>query len=298
QGGGGIYGSKEKLKIHPLDSGENISLSGTWTYLALAEYLAGKFYVFGAKGEEYFSRPKLPIDLSAYTPTALYNAMIHPLIPYAIKGAIWYQGESNAGQPEQYQRLFPLMIQNWRADWQRGDFPFYYVQIAPYNYGDATPSQKLREAQFLTLLTPKTGMAVTLDIGNPNNIHPANKKDVGERLARWALAKDYGKKVVYSGPIYQSMKVKNDKIFLSFKNADGGLVLKPQNGEHHFLIARQDSVFKKAEVEIKGKKLVIWHPAIKQPVAVRYAWSNTAEGTLFNGAGLPASSFRTDNWNQ
>ncbi|MDZ7341153.1 MAG: glycosyl hydrolase family 2 [candidate division KSB1 bacterium] len=298
QGGGGIYGSKEKLKIHPLDSGENISLSGTWTYLAVAEYLAGKFYVFGAKGEEYFSRPKLPIDLSANTPTALYNAMIHPLIPYAIKGAIWYQGESNAGQPEQYQRLFPLMIQNWRADWQRGDFPFYYVQIAPYNYGDATPSQKLREAQFLTLLTPKTGMAVTLDIGNPNNIHPANKKDVGERLARWALAKDYGKKVVYSGPIYQSMKVKNDKIFLSFKNADGGLVLKPQNGEHHFLIARQDSVFKKAEVEIKGKKLVIWHPAIKQPVAVRYAWSNTAEGTLFNGAGLPASSFRTDNWNQ
>ncbi|HEX9973471.1 MAG TPA: sialate O-acetylesterase, partial [bacterium] len=169
QGGGGIYGQQDKLKIHPIGgSGENISLSGSWKYLAVAEYLAGKFYVLGANGEKYFSRPKLPIDLSAHTPTALYNAMIHPLIPYAIKGAIWYQGESNTGQPELYQKLFPLMITNWRADWQRGDFPFYYVQIAPYNYGDATQSQKLREAQFFTFSTPKTGMAVTLDIGNPN----------------------------------------------------------------------------------------------------------------------------------
>lgn len=295
QGGGGIYGQKDKLKIHPLDSNETISLSGDWKYLAVAEYLAGKFYVFGAKGEEYFSRPKLPIDLSANTPTALYNAMIHPFVPYAIKGAIWYQGESNTGQPELYQRLFPLMIQNWRADWQRGDFPFYYVQIAPYNYG-ATQSQRLREAQFFTLSTPKTGMAVTLDIGNPNNIHPADKKDVGERLARWALAKDYGKKVVYSGPLYQAMQVKNEKIILSFKYTNGGLVLKPRDGDHHFLIAGQDSVFKKAEVKIKGSKLVISNPEIKKPVAVRYAWSNTAESTLFNGAGLPASSFRTDNW--
>ncbi len=295
QGGGGIYGQKEKMKIHPFDSNETISLSGDWKYLSVAEYLAGKFYVFGAAEEEYFSRPKLPIDLSANTPTALYNAMIHPLIPYAIKGAIWYQGESNTGQPELYQKLFPLMIQNWRVDWQRGDFPFYYVLIAPYNYGE-TQSQRLREAQFLTLSTPKTGMAVTLDIGNPNNIHPANKKDVGERLARWALAKDYGKKVVYSGPLYKAMKVKNDKIILSFRYADGGLVLKSQNGAHHFLIAGPDSVFKEAEVKIKGNKLVISHPEIKNPVAVRYAWSNTEESTLFNGAGLPASSFRTDNW--
>jgi sialate O-acetylesterase len=228
----------------------------------------------------------------------LYNAMIHPLVPYAIRGAIWYQGESNTGQPELYQKLFPLMIQNWRADWQRGDFPFYYVQIAPYNYGDATQSQKLREAQFFTLSTPNTGMAVTLDIANPNNIHPANKKDVGERLARWALAKDYSIKVVYSGPLYKAMKIKNDKIILSFKYTDGSLFLKSRNGEQHFLIAGTDSVFKKADVEIKGKKLVISNPEIKKPVAVRYAWSNTDEGTLFNGAGLPASSFRTDSWKE
>ncbi|HEX9973747.1 MAG TPA: sialate O-acetylesterase [bacterium] len=298
QGGGGIYGQKEKLKIHPLDSNENISLSGTWQYLAVAEYLAGQFYVFGAEGEEYFSRPKLPIDFSASTPTALYNAMISPLIPYAIKGAIWYQGESNTGQPELYQTLFPLMIQNWRADWQRGDFPFYYVQIAPYNYGDATPSQRLREAQFFALSTPKTGMVVTLDIGNPNNIHPANKKDVGERLARWTLAKDYAKKVVYSGPLYKAMKVMNDKIMLSFKYTSGGLVLKPGNGGHHFSIAGEDRVFKKAEVKVQGSKLVLAHPEIKKPVAVRYTWSNIDEGKLFNGAGLPASSFRTDNWKE
>jgi sialate O-acetylesterase len=298
QGGGGIWRQKEKLKIYPQagESGQSISLSGTWKYLAVAEYLAGKFYVLGAKGEEYFSRPKVPIDLSASTPTALYNAMIRPLIPYAIKGVIWYQGEANTTQPELYKTLFPMMINNWRADWKQGKFPFYYAQIAPYNYGDSTPSQRLREAQLFTLSTPKTGLVVTLDIGNPDNIHPANKKDVGERLARWALAKDYGKKVVYSGPLYRSMKVVNDKIILSFKHTNGGLVLKERNGEHHFLIAGQDSVFKKAEVKIKGKKLVLSNPEIKKPVAVRYAWSNTDEGTLFNGAGLPASSFRTDNW--
>jgi sialate O-acetylesterase len=300
QGGGGIWGQQDKLKIHPQTGGsdQSISLSGTWKYLAVAEYLAGKFYVLGAEGEEYFSRPKLPIDLSASTPTALYNAMIRPLIPYAIKGAIWYQGEANTAQPESYKTLFPMMINNWRADWNQGKFPFYYVQIAPYNYGDATPSQRLREAQFFTLSTPKTGMVVTLDIGNLNNIHPANKKDVGERLARWALARDYGRKVVYSGPLYRSMRVMNDKIILSFKYTNDGLVLKERYGEHHFLIAGEDQVFKKAEVKVQGKKLVLSNPEIKKPVAVRYAWSNTDEGTLFNGAGLPASSFRTDNWQE
>ncbi|MEG8947881.1 sialate O-acetylesterase [Rosettibacter firmus] len=299
QGGGGIWGAKEKMKIYPKDSSEFISLSGLWKYLPVAEYSGGKYYVFDVISEEYYQRPKLSVDLSAYTPTTLYNAMIAPLIPYRIKGVIWYQGESNTGNPELYKTLFPLMIKNWRDDWKQGNFPFYYVQIAPYNYGEQTQSQKLREAQLKTLKVPKTGMVVTLDIGNPENIHPGNKKDVGVRLALWALAKDYNKKFFYSGPIYKSMKILNDKIELSFDYADGGLIIKERNGNNNFLIAGKDKVFKKAEVKVKGKKLIVYNPEIKNPVAVRYCWDNTSEATLFNkAAGLPASSFRTDNWDE
>jgi sialate O-acetylesterase len=243
------------------------------------------------------SRPVLPVDISAYTPTTLYNAMIHPLVPFAIKGAIWYQGEANTGNPQLYKSLMESMISNWREDFNRKDFPFYYVQIAPYNYGDQTPSQKLREAQFKSLSIPKTGMAVTMDIGNPLNIHPANKKDVGGRLAFWSLAKDYGKKVFYSGPVYKSMKVNKDKAVLSFDNTDGGLVIKELNGSNNFLIAGEDKIFKKAVVKVEGKKLIISNPEITKPAAVRYCWSNIEEGTLFNGKGLPSSSFRTDEWN-
>ena len=296
QGGGGLFGAPNKLKIQPANSDEKISLAGNWKYLAVAEYFAGKFYVFGAEGEKSHSRPKLSVDFSANTPTTLYNGMIHPLILFAIKGAIWYQGESNQSRAEQYQILFPTMINNWRADWNQGDFPFYFVQIAPYNYGPASESQRLREAQFLTLKTPKTGMAVTLDIGNPANIHPGNKKDVGERLARWALAKDYKKKVVCSGPLYKKMKVKSDKIILSFDYANDGLVVKEIDGQNNFLIAGEDSVFRKADVVVDGKKLIVSNPEIAKPVAVRYTWGNITEGTLFNSAGLPASTFRTDDW--
>lgn len=296
QGGGGIWGAPEKMKIHPKDADEIISLAGNWKYLPVAEYTNGKFFVFGVANEEYNNRPKLTVDFSSNTPTTLYNGMVAPLIPYRIKGVIWYQGESNTNNPELYKTLFPLMIKNWREDWKEGNFPFYYVQIAPYNYGDLTQSQKLREAQLQTLSVPKTGMAVTLDIGNPENIHPGNKKDVGERLALWALAKDYNKKVVYSGPIYKSMKIVNDKIELTFDYADGGLIIKERNGENNFLIAGEDKVFKKAEVKVIGKKLIVSNPEIKNPVAVRYCWDNISEATLFNKAGLPASSFRTDNW--
>ena len=295
QGGGGIWGAKEKMKIYPKDSNEIISLAGIWNYLPVAEYSGGKFYVFGALNEEFYNRPKLSVDLSSNTPSALYNAMIAPLIPYKIKGVIWYQGESNTGNPELYKTTFPLMIKNWREDWGE-NFSFYFVQIAPYNYGEQTQSQKLREAQLKTLSVPKTGMAVTLDIGNPNNIHPGNKKDVGERLALWALAKDYNKKVVYSGPIYKSMKIIKDKIELTFDYADGGLILKEINGENNFTIAGKDKIFKKAKVKIVGKKLIVTNPEIKNPAAVRYCWDNISEATLFNKAGLPASSFRTDNW--
>lgn len=292
QGGGGIYGKKELMNLRLKDGSEKISVAGGWKFLPVAELRDMKFYVFGE--EEYFSRPKLSVDLSAYVPTALYNAMIHPLIPYAIKGAIWYQGESNTENPKMYQKLFPEMISNWREDWHEGPFPFYYVQIAPYDYGENTYSERLREAQLMTLSVPNTGMAVTMDIGNVNNIHPGDKKDVGERLALWALAKNYHKKVVFSGPVYKSMKIEKDKIVVSFDYADGGLVLKERNGENNFMVAGKDGQFKKALVKVTGNKLVVSSPEVKEPVYVRYAWSNTLEATLFNKAGLPASSFRTD----
>ena len=296
QGGGGLWGVKEKLKIHLKDSVESIPLYGEWKYLPVAEYVNSKFYVFGPKDEVYLTKPKLSFDISAYIPTTLFNGMIAPLIPYTIKGVIWYQGEANTDHPEKYQNLFSLMIKNWRDDWKEGNFPFYYVQIAPYEYGEQTKSERLREAQLFTLSVPNTGMAVTLDIGNPVNIHPAYKMDVGNRLAFWALAKNYHKNIYYSGPLYKSMKIVKDKIILSFKYADGGLLIKDKNGETNFLIAGDNKVFKKANVEVKGKTLVVYNPEILKPVAVRYAWSNTSEATLFNKKDLPASSFRTDDW--
>jgi sialate O-acetylesterase len=294
QGGGGIYGVPEKLKIHPKDSEEKINLAGTWKYLPVAEYIGGKLFVFGAAGNEYKNRPPLSINISDHTISSLYNGMIAPLLPYSIKGAIWYQGEENTRNPGEYKNLMQLMIENWRHDWNIKDFPFYFTQIAPYDYG-TTKSELLREAQFQTLSVPKTGMAVTMDIGNPINIHPANKKDVGERLAIWALAKDFGKKIAYSGPLYKSIKIQKDKAVLSFEYSEG-LSIKPRDGKNNFQIADEDKVFYDATVEVKGNKLIVSAPEVKVPAAVRYCWSNIQEGTLFNKAGLPSSSFRTDNW--
>ncbi len=298
QGGGGIWGNNVKMLIHPAgaDSNESISISGEWKYLPVAEYANGKFYLYNIKNQEFYSRPKTSITIGPNTPTMLYNGMIAPLIPYHIKGVIWYQGENNVGYPESYKVLFPLMIKNWRNDWNEGDFPFYYVQIAPYNYGDNSRSQVIREAQLLTLSVPNTGMAVTLDIGETNSIHPGNKQDVGKRLALWALAKDYGKDVTFSGPIYKSMKIENNEVIITFDYADNGLVLKPVNGENNFIIAGADSNFVEADVKVDGNQLIVSSSQIKNPVAVRYAWSNTAQATLFNKEDLPASTFKTDDW--
>ena len=298
-GGGGLYGDKTQLKMHiPEDEKSNvISLAGEWKYLPVAEYLYGKFYVYGAKDEKYFSRPNTSVEISANTtPTVLYNAMIAPLIPYRIKGVIWYQGEENTHDPKIYRTLFPLMIKNWRTDWNEKDMPFYFVQIAPYDYGDAIQSQVLRESQLLTLSTPHTGMAVTLDIGEENNIHPADKKSVGERLAFWALAKTYGKQIPYSGPLYKSMKIVGDKIVISFDHAGKGLSLREDALGTNLLIAGEDKNFFKAKAKIEGKQLVVYSADVKHPVAVRYAWSNTPNASLFNLEGLPASPFRTDDW--
>lgn len=298
-GGGGMFGKESAMQLRRIDTTLSIPLAGNWKYLPVAEYKSSTFYVFGSKGQEYFNRPKLLVDFSGYSPTALYNGMISPLVPFTLRGTIWYQGESNVGNPSMYATLFPLMINEWRSAFHNPDMPFYYVQIAPYKYEPASQSQLLREAQLKTLAVKNTGMVVTLDIGNPDNIHPADKQDVGKRLASWALAKTYHqKKIVFSGPAYRAMKVKKNSIILSFDNAEKGLVLQVDSGGNGFQIAGDDKQFKNANVKVQGSSLIISHPEILHPAAVRYAFSNASTATLFNKEGLPASSFRTDEWDE
>ncbi|MCB2376598.1 sialate O-acetylesterase [Hymenobacter sp. BT635] len=239
--------------------------------------------------------PVAPMDATSYqSPYKLYNGMIAPLIPYTLKGVIWYQGENNAGRAYQYRRLFPALISSWRQAWMQPEMPFYFVQIAPHRSQNA----EIREAQLLTMQTvPRTGMAVITDAGDSLDIHPRNKQVVGQRLALWALAKDYGaKKTVYSGPIYQSMKVEDgNKVRLSFEHTEGGLV--KQNGLlREFTVAGPDSVFRPAQARIDGNTVVVWHDEVKQPLAVRFAWRAVPFPNFYNGAGLPASPFRTDAW--
>ena len=227
--------------------------------------------------------------LHSKMPGVLYNGMVAPVMPYTIKGAIWYQGESNNDDPEVYASLFPAMIKNWRLDWKEGDFPFYYVQIA----SQYRMKPELREAQMETMNKVKnTGMAVTLDVGDSTDIHPRDKQPVGERLAYWALAKTYNKKgFEYSGPLYKKASVSGDKIIVSFDHVGKGLVAK--DGQLKlFEIAGKDKQFVKADAVIKGKKIIVKSDDVKKPVYVRYAWSNYMIPDLFNKEGLPASSFR------
>jgi sialate O-acetylesterase len=296
QVGGGIYGDPLAMVLRTEQSGETLSLAGDWRYAPVAELSGSMLHVFGPLGNVFETRPRMPMDFSANTPTVLYNGMVSPLVPFGIRGSIWYQGEANTERPGEYYTTFPLLIENWRTAFQVGDFPFYYVQIAPYDYGTVTQSQYLREAQTAALAVRNTGMAVTLDIGNAKNIHPTNKQDVGQRLALWALAKTYGKHVAYSGPLYKSMKARTRSLELHFEHAEKGLVLKAVTEGNSFQIAGADRVFKDAVVKVRGKTLLVSHPEIRNPVAVRYAFSNTPQATLFNGAGLPAPSFRTDSW--
>ncbi len=231
--------------------------------------------------------------------SCLYNGMIAPLIPYGIKGAIWYQGESNAGNAAGYRTLFPAMIKNWRDDWGQGDFPFLFVQLANFMARKPEPSEsnwaELREAQTRTLSLPNTGMAVIIDIGDAKDIHPKNKQDVGKRLALWAQAKVYGKDVVPSGPLYESMKVDGSRARISFKHAGSGL--EARGGKlAGFAVAGEDRKFVWAEASIEGDEVVVSSPAVRAPVAVRYAWADNPDCNLYNKEGLPASPFRTDDW--
>lgn len=260
-------------------------------------------------------------------PSVLYNGMIAPLLPYAIKGAIWYQGESNAGVAYDYRTLFPMMIQNWRADWKKGEFPFYFVQLASYLAINHEPSEsswaELREAQALTVKKlPNTGMAVITDYGHEADIHPTPKQPVGERLARLALAKDYGQKIESSGPEFASMKINGNKAVLQFSHTTGGLdarefgptderkdaagkvrgaAWRVKSGSsnttlHGFTIAGEDKKFYNAEAKIEGDTVVVWSDKVEKPVAVRFGWSDHPTSNLFNREGLPASPFRTDDF--
>jgi sialate O-acetylesterase len=230
----------------------------------------------------------------------LFNAMIAPLVPYAIQGAVWYQGESNAGRAYQYRKLFPTMIEDWRKAWGQGPFSFYFVQLANFTPVLPDPGEsdwaELREAQTMTLKLQNAGMAVTIDVGDANDIHPKNKQDVGKRLALNALAKVYGKHVVYSGPMYKSMKAKDGQIAVAFDHTDGGLVAKGGGPLKGFAVAGPDKKFVWADAVIKGNKVVVSSKQVPKPVAVRYAWANNPVCNLFNGAGLPSSPFRTDDW--
>ena len=232
--------------------------------------------------------------------TALYNAMIAPFVGYGIKGFLWYQGESNRHEPKAYETLFPAMVSSWRKAWNlKESLPFYYVQIAPFESKDSTRSGKrLREAQLKSLKTiSNSAMAVTMDIGSDSLIHPPDKKEVSQRLLNCALANVYGfKNIAYSGPVYKSMKVTNGKIQLYFDFSDKGLT---SYGKEfvNFEIANSSQKFHPAKAKIvSGKTIVVWNEEVVDPVAVRYAYKEYSKGELYNKEGLPASSFRTDNW--
>ena len=227
--------------------------------------------------------------------------MIAPIAPFAMRGVLWYQGETNAGRAFQYRQTFPLMINDWRKKWN-DDFYFYFVQLSSYGLNqssnDGSNWAELREAQTLTLGLPKTGMAVTTDIGNANDIHPTNKQDVGKRLAANALKLTYGQDIQYNSPIFDAVKFENGKAIVSFKFAYDGLKVKDKfSYVKGFEIAGADQKFYYAQAEISGDKVIVHNLNVKNPVAVRYAWSDApTDANLFNSIGFPASSFRTDDW--
>ena len=256
------------------------------------------------------SMPVLPAppDGGQKAPVTLYDGMVAPIIPYAMKGVIWYQGESNASRSTEYRALFADMITDWRTQWGEGNFPFLFVQLANFKSSDIQNWPYLREAQLLTLALPNTGMATAIDIGTANNIHPADKEDVGRRLALTARHVAYGEDLVYSGPIYKEMKNEDHSISLAFTNEGSGLVIGkapwvpdgftplPVDKLIGFTIAGDDQKWMPAEAKIVGDKVIVSSPQVSKPVAVRYAWTNDAKGNLYNKEGLPASSFRTDDW--
>ena len=284
-GGGGLWGEPQDL--HLTTATRTLPLAGDWPFhVGLdSRLLPPRPYPRGAQNE----------------PTALFNGMIAPLIPYAIKGAIWYQGEENASRAAQYQTLFPALIRDWRGRWREGNFPFLFVQLANFQPDQAQPADyewaELREAQRQTLSLPNTGMAVAIDLGDPGNIHPRNKQAVGRRLALAARRVAYGdKQVVYSGPTFEQLTTQGNTVRLTFGHLGGGLVLKDAGGAYlkGFAVAGADRRFHWAQGRLEGNTLVLSSPDVPQPQAVRYDWGNSPFPNLYNQAGLPAAPFRTD----
>ena len=267
-----------------VDGYKEIDLTGEWRYKTGAAML-----------------PLEPQTFVRWKPLGLYNAMIHPLTNYSIKGVIWYQGESNTDDPEEYSRLFPALITNWRDKWDRPYLPFLFVQLANFMETKEEPADsnwaRLREAQSQTLTLPKTGMAVTIDVGEWNDIHPLNKKAVGDRLARAAKNVAYDEEIIPGGPLFDSLVKKGDSIVISFDNVGKGLIAKGDGNLRHFAIAGKNRKFVWAKAEIRDNKVVVYSPKVEDPVTVRYAWADNPEGAnLYNNEGLPAAPFRTDDW--
>lgn len=264
---------------------DTIDLKGTWLYKV---------------GEVYRYLPAGGGDINAQNqPAALYNAMVAPEINYAIKGFCWYQGEANTSRAEEYAKLLPAMINDWRSKWNLGELPFLYVQLPGFMDYNYLPSEsnwaKLREAQLKTLAVPNTAMTVAIDLGEWNDIHPDNKKDVGERLALAAMQKAYGENIVASGPIYQSWVGEGGRIIISFTNTGSGLVTNDGEAPGEFAIAGADKKFYWAHAAISGNRVVVWSDGVRDPMYVRYAWAdNPVHANLYNKEGLPASPFRTD----
>ena len=281
-GGGGIYGTPDELTIK---SGNQLqTLAGSWKYN------------IGVSDKDLPVKPNMLQGQNRAS--AIYNAMINPLLKVKLAGVIWYQGESNEKRAEQYQTLFPLLINDWRTKFNNEKLPFYFVQLANYKAKRSEPSQsewaEIREAQFKALALPNTGMAVATDIGNGEDIHPKNKQDIGGRLALIALAKQYNTKIDYSGPLYKSYSVNGKNVTVDFTFNEG---IKAKSGTlKGFEIAGADKIFYWAEAKIDGNKIIVSSDNVSVPIAVRYNWADNPDGNLTNVSGLPASSFRTDAW--
>jgi sialate O-acetylesterase len=283
-GGGGIWGDAADLSYTSVKG--KFSLATDW-----------KYNIGVNPGEN----PTSSTGPNSY-PTLLFNGMISPLLPYAVQGAIWYQGESNASRANQYETIFPMLINDWRKQWNNPKMPFLFVQLANYMAAKPEPGEsewaELRDAQSKTLSVNKTGMAVIIDIGEAKDIHPRNKQDVAYRLSLAARKIAYAQDIVYSGPTYNSYKIDGNKIIITFKNTGSGLVAKDKYGYlKGFAIAGEDKKFVWAKAVIDGDKVVVWSNDINNPVAVRYAWAdNPDDANFYNKEGLPASPFRTDDW--
>ena len=281
--------------------GANESLNGIWNYKVIAEVYNQfnekeqtwpyySFYLYEDPSINFSKRPQVK-SYTQNSKSALFNGMIHPIIPYNIKGSIWYQGENNVSRFKEYETLFPAMIKDWRKKWS-SDFPFYFVQIAPFeNYNGLSSS--LRNVQRKTLKVEKTGMVVTLDIGEIDDIHPSNKHDVGYRLAGLALSNDYGKPIVASGPLYENFEVSGNKLIVTFDFVGSGLTSYDKELAA-FEIAGADKKYIKAKAYIENNKIYIYSSKIQNPKYARYAWKDTSVASLFNKEGLPASTFTTE----